>query len=66
MNGSLNDSLSVLLKILLLSAAISIAIKYLPILEKIPVSSPLALILVLTPSVLMAGLLAWRSGRGVA
>lgn len=69
MNSSLNDSLSVLLKILLLSAAISIAIKFLPILERIPVSSTLALILVLAPSMLMAGLLFWRShratGRGV-
>ncbi|MBD1850842.1 hypothetical protein [Leptolyngbya sp. FACHB-711] len=63
MNGSLNDSLSVLLKIGLLSAAISIAIKFLPFLEKIPETSSLALALVLSPSILMAGLLAWRSKK---
>lgn len=63
MNASLNDSIAVLLKILLLSAAISIGIKFLPFLERIPVSSSLALFLVLMPSLLIAALLLWRSRR---
>jgi hypothetical protein len=63
MNDSLNDLLNVLLKIMLLSAAISIAIKFLPFLEKIPATSSLALTLVLTPPILMTGLLMWRSRK---
>lgn len=63
MTVSFNDLLTVLAKILLLSAAISIAIKFLPILERIPNSSTVALLFVLTPPILLAILLAgrWRS-----
>ncbi len=50
----------VLLKILLLSALISLFIRYVAPMLNIPATSTVALGLVLTPPIVMAGLLGWR------
>ncbi|NET49081.1 MAG: hypothetical protein F6K09_10230 [Merismopedia sp. SIO2A8] len=56
------DSAGLILKVLLLSTGISIAIKYgVPVLSKIPVTSAIALTTVLLPCLIMMGLLGWRS-----
>jgi hypothetical protein len=52
--------MNLVLKVLLLSAGLSVAIKYLAPSLNIPVTSPNALIAVLLPSLLMAVLLIWR------
>jgi hypothetical protein len=52
--------MNLVLKVLLLSAGLSVAIKYLAPSLNIPVTSTNALIAVLLPSLVMAMLLIWR------
>jgi hypothetical protein len=59
-NSSLWDFL---IKILVLSALISVAIKYLGPLLHLPMANGIALTLVLTPTVIMSVALAFRAKR---
>lgn len=52
-----------ILKLLIISAALSVAIKYGAPLLKIPATSEVALVLVLTPSILLGMVLLWRGWR---
>lgn len=52
-----------LIKILVLSAMISVAIKYLGPLLPLPATSSVALALVLSPTVILSLALAWRSNQ---
>lgn len=56
----MNDKTQIILKLFLLSAAISAAIKYLAPSLHIPVTSTNALIAITLPSLVMAILLIWR------
>jgi hypothetical protein len=56
----MNDKTQLILKLLLLSAALSIAIKYLAPSLNIPATSTNALIAIALPSIVMAILLLWR------
>ncbi|MDX2099315.1 MAG: hypothetical protein SFW36_16170 [Leptolyngbyaceae cyanobacterium bins.59] len=57
----MNSSLGFIAKILVLSTAISLAIKYGGPLLPISASSTTAWVAILLPSLLMAGLLGWRT-----
>ncbi len=59
----MNDKTWLILKLLILSAAISAAIKYLAPSLHIPVTSTNALIAISLPSIVMAILLLWRGQR---
>ncbi|HEY9698489.1 MAG TPA: hypothetical protein V6D10_14595 [Trichocoleus sp.] len=61
----MTDKLITILKIFLLSAAISFAIKYLAPSLNVPVSSVIALVAVLSPTIIMAIVLAWRSKQTI-
>ncbi|WP_110984443.1 hypothetical protein [Acaryochloris thomasi] len=52
-----------LVKILVLSAVISVAIRYLGPLLPLPATSSVALALVLSPTVIMSVALAWRANQ---
>ena len=57
-----SEALGLILKVLLLSTGISIAIKIgAPLLSRIPATSTIALTLVLLPCIIMMGLLGWRA-----
>jgi hypothetical protein len=56
----MNDKTWLILKLLLISAALSVAIKYLAPSLHIPATSTNALIAILLPSLVMAILLLWR------
>ncbi len=55
------DNIVFLLKVLLGSAGLAIAIKYAGPLLNLPPSPAIALLLVLSPTVILAGLMGWRS-----
>lgn len=61
----MNSKAGVLIKVLLLSIAISLAIKYLGPMLELPTSSAIALAMVLIPPLMMGGLLLWRSQQVV-
>lgn len=56
----MDDQWFFVVKLLVLSAVLAVAIKYLVPFLQIPATSQIALILVLTPTVLLAAILAWR------
>ena len=57
----MSDTLGFMAKVLLASALVSAAIKYGGPLLKLPVSSSISLLLVLTPAMLMGLWLTWRA-----
>jgi hypothetical protein len=56
----MDDRWGFILKLLIISAAISVAIKYGAPWLNIPATSTVALVFVLTPSFMLGGLLIWR------
>ena len=59
----MNDKLSFILKVVLGSALISLAIKYLGPQLAVPATSAVAIAIVLAPPIIMAALLGWRLQR---
>jgi hypothetical protein len=57
------NTVSVILKVLLLSAVLSIGIKYLAPNFNIPPTATSALVAVFLPTLVMAGVLGWRSWK---
>lgn len=58
-----NNMVKFVLKVMIASAAISFAIKYIGPLLQIPVSSAIALIAVLLPPGILGGILLWRGSN---
>lgn len=61
----MQSSLGLVLKVILASAALSWGIKYIGPQLYVPATSIVALIVVLTPPLVVAGLLGWRLWRNV-
>ncbi|HLO51058.1 MAG TPA: hypothetical protein VK211_21775 [Kamptonema sp.] len=57
----MNSNTGFILKVVLISAALSLAIKYGGPILSIPSSNAIALIAVLTPSIILATLLSWKA-----
>jgi hypothetical protein len=61
----MQSSLGLVLKVILASAALSWGIKYIGPQLSVPATSIVALVVVLTPPLVVAGLLGWRLWRNV-
>ncbi|CBN58949.1 MULTISPECIES: hypothetical protein [Kamptonema] len=61
----MNTNISPILKIFSLSAALSLTIKYGGPSLSVPSSNAIALIAILTPSIILAALLGWRALKPV-
>ncbi|MDF0555262.1 hypothetical protein PY364_19480 [Kamptonema sp. UHCC 0994] len=57
----MNSNTAFIIKLVLLSAALSLAIKYGGPSLSIPSSNAIALIAIFTPSIILAALLGWRA-----
>jgi hypothetical protein len=59
--NSMNSNIGFILKVLFMSIALSLAIKYGGPMLSIPSTAAIALIAVFTPSIILAALLGWRA-----
>jgi CBS-domain-containing membrane protein len=61
----MNSNIAFIIKVVLLSAAVSLAIKYVGPILSIPPSNAIAFITVLTPSLTLAAILSWKALKPV-